>query len=551
MGGSISTGRGGMGGVAGGGATGGVAGSGGGGAGGSTATGALAWVDIFGQCPLCTTTPLDSAADVAVVPGGNGDLFVAGTFSDTANFVGDQVQVLSAGNTDAFIARYHGDGSLVWVRREGGTTRDTGTRVTALADGGAIMGGTTSGMPTFGAGEANEVTFTSGASTGLADFCFYLARFASDGHLTWAHQACSSENFSTSVSGLSAAPDGTFYVTGRFLSTLVLGANGPSPITLTQPAQSGLVEATFIARFDSNGEPLWAHALTNMAPTDVVAMPSGGAVFTLEPDLDPIDNPPGTFGAGQPNAVTVPTDAQSAIARYDASGAFQWVTFASAPPAATRITTAAVAAATSPGGGFAVAGTVQGANDTSTATFASGTPQAVTIAVVPTGNESGPFDAFVARYDETGHLVWLRSEGGPAQESALDVATTPDGGAVVVGLFGVLSSPGHGISPPTTAVFGSGEAGQTTLMQIGQVDSFVLRVDGSGQLLWAKREGGAPVEPASDIGHVTATAVSTFPDGGSVNVGNAAGEVVFGEHEPSQRAFDLGGPALYSARLAP
>jgi hypothetical protein len=166
------------------------------------------------------------------------------------------------------------------------------------------------------------------------------------------------------------------------------------------------------------------------------------------------------------------------------------------------------------------------------------------------GGGVGDFDAFLAHYDDGGRLVWAEAVGGPAQESASDLAVAPDGSLVMTGIFGVLASPGRGISTPTISTFGSGDSA-VTLTAVGTVDSFVARFDSTGQLLWAKREGGSPVEPANDIGRVTANAVAAFPDGSSVNVGAASGEVVFGEHEPHQIASDLSGEQQYAARLAP
>jgi len=146
----------------------------------------------------------------------------------------------------------------------------------------------------------------------------------------------------------------------------------------------------------------------------------------------------------------------------------------------------------------------------------------------------------------------VRRQGGPAQENAVDLAATTDGGMVLTGLFGVLA-PNGSIRPPTGAVFGPGEPNQTALTEVGQIDTYVARFDAGGALVWAKREVGSPVQPPSNVGLVESFALAVYPDASSVNVGQSSGEVVFGEGEPGQKAFDLDNATsfMYAARRAP
>jgi hypothetical protein len=358
----------------------------------------------------------------------------------------------------------------------------------------------------------------------------------------WAEQACSSQNNMTRVDGLSAASDGTFYTDGDFAGTMVLGGGTSEQITIAaQPISDTVLGTSFVARFAADGHPMWAHILTNLSPSDATAMASGGVVVT-----ERADNLQFSFDTP---AFNPPAFTRALLARYDANGVLQWEAFISSSAAGADVTIDAAAAALAAGGGVTIAGTVQQV----TATFSAGTPQVAVVNPTPTGNDAGFFDPYIAHYAEDGTLVWVRRQGGPAQEKAVDLAATADGGVVLTGLFGVLASPGRGVEPPTTAIFGPGEPNETTLTQVGQINTYLARFDGSGQLVWAKREGGANVQPATNVGLVESGALAAYPDGGSIVVGQASGEIVFAEGEAGQRAFDLGPTetAMFVARLAP
>jgi len=100
---------------------------------------------------------------------------VAGRFEDAATFgegEPNETTLTSAGRCDIFLAKYNAEGTLSWVKRAGGADGDHGSGVAALADGGALATGGFSGAATFGPGEPNETTLTSG---GFEDV--FIARF--------------------------------------------------------------------------------------------------------------------------------------------------------------------------------------------------------------------------------------------------------------------------------------------------------------------------------------------------------------------------------------
>jgi hypothetical protein len=141
-----------------------------------------------------------------------------------------------------------------------------------------------------------------------------------------------------------------------------------------------------------------------------------------------------------------------------------------------------------PSGGVIVAGRYYGDVD-----FGGGTQ--------PSPNNS--YQVFVARYDETGKHVYSKTFGAEYGEWAVDVAALPDGSALVVGEFGFEVDFGQGV-----------------LTSAGSDDIFVLKLDPSGEVAWAKRYGGT--------GNQRAMAIAAAPDGGAAIGGETSGGIDLG-----------------------
>jgi len=93
---------------------------------------------------------------------------------------------------------------------------------------------------------------------------------------------------------------------------------------------------------------------------------------------------------------------------------------------------------------------------------------------------NGSNDAYIAKYDVTGNVTWIRQYGGSQDDRAVDVAIGPDQNIVVCGSF-----------------FGSITFGSTTLTSsASSKDIFIVKMDPSGNILWARKEGGSGIENA-------------------------------------------------------
>ncbi len=99
----------------------------------------------------------------------------------------------------------------------------------------------------------------------------------------------------------------------------------------------------------------------------------------------------------------------------------------------------------------------------------------------------GNGDAFVAKYDVSGHVLWVRQGGVIAggQASILDIALDVAGNAYAVGYFrGDLNFGGSNIN--------SGDIN-------GDYDGFVAKFSAGGSLLWMRQIGGANSDLSSEV----------------------------------------------------
>lgn len=93
-------------------------------------------------------------------------------------------------------------------------------------------------------------------------------------------------------------------------------------------------------------------------------------------------------------------------------------------------------------------------------------------------------DAFVARYNTNGELIWVKRWGGPMGDEAFTIAQSRDGHLYVGGTF------------QTTARFDS----SITLVSNGFSDVFLAKLDTLGRLSWVKTIGnGSATESISQI----------------------------------------------------
>ena len=123
----------------------------------------------------------------------------------------------------------------------------------------------------------------------------------------------------------------------------------------------------------------------------------------------------------------------------------------------------------------------------------------------------GKEDFWIIKLDARGNEQWQRTIGGAGQEQLSAVSTAPDGGYILAGSSGSAKSPEvKGARDP----FGKWEDG------FGNLDLWIVKLDGKGDIEWQRTIGGKyadqarGVVPTPDGGYLIA-AYSNSPESGN------------------------------------
>ncbi len=216
----------------------------------------------------------------SVATDASGDVLATGYFNGSVDFGGGAL--VSAGKTDAFIARYGPGGSHLWSQRFGDTENDQGLSIATDAAGDAFLAGSFAGSVDFGGGALTSV--------GGADIV--VAAYDPTGTFLWSHGfggTLDDYPYSITTDAL-----GDAFMIGTFLFTMDLPDG-----TLTSAGVVDIVVAKYGAGY---AEP----AITNI--TDV-ANDQGGRVYVdfVRSGLDMADAARGVSGYNLYRRIDDPT----------------------------------------------------------------------------------------------------------------------------------------------------------------------------------------------------------------------------------------------------
>lgn len=248
--------------------------------------------------------------------------------------------------------------------------------------------------------------------------------------------------------------DGGYVVVGYSSST------NSGEIPGTHGANDGL-----IVKLDAKGARQWVKLYGGSQPDEISAIAAApdrgyivaGYTFSSDGDI-----------AG--------TDKRSAadfwIMKIDVNGAIQWSKAYGSPFWEDKANTVIVTS----DGGCLVAGHSKGnGGDVS-------------------GNHGLASDFWVIKLDAAGNKQWARAYGGSDVDDAFSITACPDGAFAIAGTAASVD-------------------GDLTGNERG-LDVWVVKIDGSGNILWNKRYGGS--------GHERGYSIKSTPDGGFIVAGNTS-----------------------------
>ncbi len=381
------------------------------------------------------------------------------------------LQSVSSTSSQALIVRTRNDGTIRWSVQPASAAETTALRVKELPDAGVVVIGTFRDTLFFNAGTPEEIAL---APRGERDV--YVVRLDADGAILWARGLGGAGD--DQAEDLVVFPDGTLAVAGQFTGGDVdvpsAGGGGAAPVMLT-----GFGAIGFVARLAPDGDVLWALAAPDgTSRARALAALAGGALVI------------GGTGVGAPGAAP---DGGGGVylTRLDAAGNAEWFRRdGNANVSLEAITTVE--------DNIVVTGAFVGA-----ATFAH--PAGPSQLAAPLGDSA----MYLARYNSTGTLRWLRRSDDVATVFPHAMTAMPDGGVTVVGRFG-----------------GGLATFQAERLVGTNQDMFVVQYDRNGV---AKRvaRGGGPNGDATGLA-ASATLAGTVVIGGTF-LGEATFEDIVGE----------------------
>lgn len=389
----------------------------------------------------------------------SGNSYVLGTFSGTVDFdAGAAVQDLtSAGSEDIFLAKYDATGNILWAKRLGGTSTESGAALALDASGNIYITGFFIGTADFDPGSGVQNLTSTAANIDL-----FLAKYDASGNYIWAKRMGGSGSETGTALAIDAS--GNCYVTGNFSGTADFDPDAATTQNLVSTGNADI----FLAKYNASGNYIWAKAMGSVdvdAGNGVAVDASGNSyitgLFRGTADFDPGPAVQNLLHAGAGDIF---------LAKYDASGNYVW---------AKRIG----GSGTDNGGDVVV--------DASGNAYITGSFQGANINFDPNGgpqylSDAGSGDIFMAKYDASGNYVWAKRMGGTTVDYCRGLAMDASDNLYITGGFS------------GTADFDPG-TGTYNLTAAGNVDIHLAKYDASGNFIWAKSMGGTNSDVANAL----------------------------------------------------
>lgn len=357
-----------------------------------------------------------------------GNIITVGYFLGSAIFGNDTL--ISAGNYDIFVTKYNNAGNQQWARKAGGLSGDYGRGITVDHIGNYILTGSFLGTAYF-----DTTALSSPGSENV-----FLAKMSPEGNFIWVKQASGTGR----SLGKSISTDilGNYVITGHFWGTVTFGTT-----TLINPDIS---QEIFIAKYDSLGNFIWAKQVqtSHLSEGRAVATDRSGNIA-----ITGLFQGTATFGTISLSSTGV---YDIFVAKYNPSGNALWAKRAGA--------------SSNFNGGNSI--TVDTNDNIITTGYFSGR-------FANFGNHvltsAGGSDAFIAKYDPLGNVLWAKRGGGINGDAGNAITIDKDNNVFASGSFqDTMSFNTH----------------NPLLHSTGGRDIFVAKYDSLGHLIWAKQAGG-------------------------------------------------------------
>jgi hypothetical protein len=345
----------------------------------------------------------------AITTDANDNIYVAGSFSNRCDFNvgGTSYNIMSQGFSDAFVAKYNANGTLLWVKSFGGISAEEVFAIALKPNGNILLGGYFMGFCDFDPGASSHILNPIGVQDAFVNELDSNGNFIQAFAVSGALKEC--------IYGICSDYRNNIFISGYFEGSADFD---PSNTIYNLSSAGGSFDKDFfLAKYTPNGTLLWAKngggIFADMAFGLCVdhkqnVLTTGW--FETQADFDPSN---ATYSV---NTYAGTNDRDAFIWKLDSTGTFKWV----APLGGTDIQT-----------GYGIACDPQ--NNIYTAGF-----NKDSMDIDPSANKTmivskGDFDIYVHSLDENGNVRWGFDIGGPTDDGANALCLDINDNVLVVG----------------------------------------------------------------------------------------------------------------------
>lgn len=354
-----------------------------------------------------------------------GNSFIAGGFDGAISFGNEEL--VSSGLSDAFLAKFSGDGEPLWSRQFGDAGEQSALGLTVDAAGDVVIAGDFTSTIDFGGGSL--------VSAGENDI--FIAKFGADGSFLWGKRFGDAAD--QHVGAIAVDGDSGIVITGSFKGELDFGG---------APLMSAGKDDVFVAKLSGSGDYVWSTRfgdINNDQSGTSVAVESTGAVIVTGGFTGAMDIGSGLTAEGLSDAF---------VAKLaGANGDVIW--------------SKGVGSLGGNEGGQHISSFESGE-----ILLVGGFNQSLEIVGDPISSV-GSIDIFVLKLSNAGEPIWIKGFGSGIADFPFNGAIGPNGNFVLGGAYGDSIDLGGG-----------------PLVSVGNGDVFLAEFDGDGNHIWSRHYGG-------------------------------------------------------------
>lgn len=340
-----------------------------------------------------------------------GNVFTGGNFSGTSNFDPSSTNfyLTSKGSWEGFVSKLDMNGNFLWAFSIGSTLADYVYDVATDNNGNLYVSGAFQGTVDFDPNISNVTSLTAVASQDA-----FVAKYSPTGDLIWVKQIGGSSQ--QDAFSLIVDVTGDVYVTGTFYGTVDFD---PGIGTYSLTAQNAF--DAFVLKLTSAGDFVWAKQLKGDSEISAldIQLASDGSVFVVGEFFDEVDFDPSASVFSMTSSVGL---RDAFILKLDNSGNFIW-----AKQIGGTGSVSGISISINTNNEFYLAGGFKGIADFD--------PNAGINNLTSLGID----DAYLAKFDTDGNLLFVIQMGGLNRSDSRSVFATTNGQVYVAGYFeGIL-----------------------------------------------------------------------------------------------------------------